>query len=251
MVSAVIITRNEEENIRGCLNAVSWCDEIVVVDDHSTDRTLEIASKLGAKVYKKALGGDFAKLRNFALSKVTSDWAFFIDADEEVSRKLAEEVQRATKKSEYDGYYVSRITIWEGKKLRFGDFIHFSLLRLARTKSGVWEGRVHERWVVDGNIGSLHFPLIHIQRGGVQELLKKINSYSSLRAKELFSQKKKSGFWIIFFFPLSKFILTYFIKLGFLDALPGLLSAIVMSFYTFLVRAKLWLLWHEAASKKA
>src|SRR6185503_7590339 len=108
MISAVILTKNEETNISDCLDSVAWCDEKIVIDDHSTDKTVEIAHKKGAKVFVRTLGNDFSDQRNYALDKAQGDWVFFIDADERLSSALWYEIMQRTSESidDCNGYYV-------------------------------------------------------------------------------------------------------------------------------------------------
>lgn len=247
-LSVIIIAKNEEDTILSCIRSVGFADEIILIDDYSTDRTPEVAAKEGAKIYRRALAGDFSEQRNFALSKSRGDWNLFIDADEIVSKDLAHEIEQVILSTEYVGFFIPRITVFNGRKMHFGEFLQFSLLRLAKKDCGKWEGKVHEHWIVDGKVGKLHFPLRH-NLGGVGEFLAKINYYSSLRASELFKEDKRSNYFVILFFPSVKFFVNYILKLGFLDGIPGVINAIGMSFYTFLVKGKLWLLWNETTKK--
>jgi glycosyltransferase involved in cell wall biosynthesis len=120
MISAVIITKNEEENIKRCLQSLSWCDEIIVVDDDSTDKTVEIAKKSGAKVYNRTMNSDFSAQRNFGLEKAKGDWVLFIDADEKVTSALWYEIMSHTNNpiNEYAGFYIKRIDTMWGKELK-------------------------------------------------------------------------------------------------------------------------------------
>ena len=126
-----------------------------------------------------------------------------------------------------------------GKHLEYGDVGHVSLLRLGR--GGQWHGRVHETWQVAGPVGHLKSPLYHYPHPDYVEFLHHINNYSTLRAGELKTRNCKTSLLEIIFFPLGKFLSLYLIKLGFLDGTMGFIHAMTMSFYTFLVRAKLYL----------
>lgn len=248
-VSAVILTKNEGEVIRDCIRSLSWCDAVIVIDDFSDDDTVEIAASEGALVYKRKLNSDFASQRNYACSKIKTDWVFFLDADERVEKPLVDEILSRIQDTSASGFRIPRVTVWEGKTMKFGEFFQFSMLRLGRKGSGKWVGRVHERWEIDGEIETIRTPIIHNQRGGVNEFLRRINIYSTLRADELFGLKKQSNFLEILMMPILKFCWNYFFRLGLLDGTAGLINAIGMSFYTFLVRAKVWLLWNDAAKK--
>ena len=242
MVSVIILARNEELTIRQCLSSVAWADEKIVIDDYSEDKTVEIAKEMGAKVYKRSLGNDFSKQRNFGLEKATGDWILFLDADEKISHSLQYEVTTAIHDAlnTTKGYYVKRFdTIWN-KKVTHGEVGSVVLLRLARKGSGLWKGKVHETWRVKGKKEKLHHTLDHYPHQTMTAFLSEINYYSTLRAQELFKKRKTTNLFQIITFPVGKFIFNYFFRLGFLDGVPGLIIAVMMSFHPFLVRGKLW-----------
>lgn len=247
MISVVILTKNEEKNIATCLENLSWCDEKIVIDDQSSDKTVEIAKKLGAEVFSRPLNGDFSAQRNFGLEKAKGDWILFIDADEQVSSALWYEIMERTNDpiNEYSGFYIKRRDIIWGKELHFGEVSNLKLLRLAKKNAGFWEGRVHEEWKIKGKKLTLNNVLTHYPHQTVEEFLKEINYYTDVRASELYTRKVKVQWWEIIAYPKAKFVMNYFFKRGFLDGLPGLVFALMMSFHSFLVRSKLWLLWQK------
>lgn len=247
MISAVILTKNEENNILECLKSLSWCDEVIVIDDESHDKTVEIVKKAGAKVFVHPLQEDFAAQRNFGLEKAKGDWILFIDADERVTQGLWYEIMAKTNApfSPYSGYYLKREdSIW-GKKLLHGETGNIKILRLAKRDAGKWEGKVHERWNVKEKTEILQNPLIHYPHQTIKEFLQEINFYTDLRARELHKKKVHVSWFSILLYPKAKFIVNYFAKVGFLDGLPGFIFAIMMSLHSFLVRGKLWLLWQK------
>jgi glycosyltransferase involved in cell wall biosynthesis len=245
MITAIILTRNEEENIGRCLESVKWCDEIIVVDDKSSDKTIEIAKKYGATVYLHDLNNDFSAQRNFGLSKAKNEWVLFIDSDEIISDALAFEISNAIGLKDqnlknFNGYYVKRIDFMWGKQLKYGETGDIKLLRLAKKKCGLWVGMAHERWKVKGLTVSLANPIFHFPHKNLNEFLKEINFYTDIRARELKDLNTKVFFWAIIGYPLGKFIVNYIFKRGFMDRMAGLIFAISMSFHSFLVRGKLW-----------
>ncbi|MGE5041742.1 MAG: glycosyltransferase family 2 protein [Candidatus Levyibacteriota bacterium] len=242
MISAVILVKNEEENIVDCLESVSFCDEILVIDDNSTDNTASLAKLHKAKVVKNSLGDNFSKQRNFALSIAKNDWVLFVDADERVSVTLAHEIKRSIEQNHADGYQILRRDKLFGKILKHGELKNKYFLRLGKKGSGLWKGSVHEKWDIAGNVLKLDHSLLHEPHKTIAEFLKEVNYYTTLRAKELHTQGIKSSFWNILFYTKGKFFITYFLKLGFLDGIPGLLLSLMMSFHSFLVRSKLYLL---------
>src|SRR5260221_9799069 len=163
MISAVVLTKNEEKNIVDCLESLSFCDEILIVDDNSADRTVEISKGMNARVISHSLDNDFSKQRNFALDNVNNDWVLFVDADERVSKVLAREIDYVVAENRFDGFFVKRYdTIW-GKLLKHGEIGDLRLLRLGKRDKGRWKGKVHEKWLIDGRTSGLrnflyHFP---------------------------------------------------------------------------------------------
>lgn len=248
MISTVILTKNEEANIVDCIKSVSWCDEVIVVDDNSEDRTVELARKLNAKIYLHPIDNDFSSQRNFGLSKAKGDFVLFLDADERVSDALAFEISNIANQitdqalGKNCGFYIKRSDFMWGRQLKFGEAGGIRLLRLAKKNAGKWVGKVHEKWNVKGYVGKLKNPIIHFPHKTLQEFLREINYYTTIRAEELFKKGSHTNFISVLVYPLGKFILNYFLKRGFLDGIAGLVVAITMSFHSFLVRGKLWLL---------
>jgi len=246
-LSAVILTKNEESNILDCLESLSFADEIIIVDDNSEDRTDEVIKNLKdkrIKLYKRSLEYDFSKQRNFGLDKSKNEWVIFVDADERVPKSLASELLSLEDRlSEgVDAFSIKRLDVMWGKELRYGETGNIKLVRLAKKSVGAWDGAVHEVWNVEGNIGELNNPLIHYPHPTVREFIAEISTYSTIRANELHRDKITVNAIQIILYPKAKFILNYFLKLGFLDGVQGMVVALMMSFHSFLVRSKLWLL---------
>lgn len=242
-ISVIILTKNEENNILDCLETLMDMDEIIVVDDYSVDRTTQIIKNLrnkNIKLFKNHLKGDFSKQREFALGKATNEWVLCVDADERVSRQLLEEINAKIKEDSPNGFFIKRVDVLWGKRLMHGETGNVRLLRLAKKNMGKWQGKVHEVWDIKGKIGKLDNELIHYPHQTIREFLKEINYYSTIRAGELCKKNMKVSFYDIVLYPKAKFILNYFIRLGFLDGMPGLVAALMMSFHSFLVRGKLW-----------
>lgn len=245
-ISAVVLTKNEEEKLQNCLKSLDFCDEIIVVDDNSNDKTLEIAKKHNAKVYKRLLNNNFADQRNFGMSKAKNDWIFFVDADEVVSEKLQKEVLGLVKCDVTSGYYIRRCDVFWNKEIKRGELnnaFNNGFLRLVKKGSGQWFGSVHEVFfIANGKIGKSKNYLLHYPHDDLSDFIKKINFYSTIRANELFENGKSTNFFDIMFVPFFKFIYTYFIQLGFLDGAEGFVYSFLMTFHSFLVRSKLYLL---------
>lgn len=241
-ISAVVLAKNEQDNIYRCINSLKFCNEIIVVDDNSTDLTRQIAEENGAKIYVHALNDDFAAQRNFALDKVLNKWILFVDADEIVSPELAEEIKSAILSKDTVGYYIKRVDYFKGKRMNFGETGSKYLLRLARHGAGKWSRKVHEKWKVSGLTLKLKHPLFHYPHPTIKSFIDEIELYSNLHAIANNSERKKSNLIKIVFIPLFKFIDNWIIKGGFLDGNRGIVFALMMSFHSYLSWSKLWLL---------
>lgn len=243
-ITAIVLTHNNEDTIEQCLSSLSFCSTTMVIDNNSTDTTRNIAKKMGAHVIKHRHDGNFAFQRNFAFDQIKTDWALFVDSDEIVPEDLAKEIQSAVQHEENVAYYIRRKDIWCNKELKHGevaDVYANGLIRLMRRRSGTWKGRVHEVFeVYDGEVDRLYHFLHHYPHQTVASFLTDVNWYSSLRAKELYEAKQKVSSWQLMAYPFGKFLYTYIIKLGFLDGAPGFVYSFLMSFHSFLVRAKLY-----------
>ena len=254
MITAIVLSHNDEKIIGKTLSSLSWCDEIIVIDDESTDKTPDIARKTGATVHTHPLNDDFAAQRNFGLSKVKGpaltrgestrggEWGLFVDSDEIVTEKLADEIRRVTDTSEVYGYFVGRKDVLWGRELTHGETGNVRLLRLAKKDAGKWERPVHEVWNVKGETKTLTHSLLHYPHPDVAQFIDEINRYSTLNAKHFYTQGMRTNIGQIVLYPGLKFFVNYVWRLGFLDGMPGAVAATLMSFHSFLTRAKLYVL---------
>lgn len=244
-ITVIVLTKNDEKNIVDCLESVSEFEEIIVVDDYSTDRTLEVIRNLSffykIHIFQNNLDANFSKQRNFGLKKAKYDWVLFIDSDERVTKELLIEL-RSADVQKYSGFYIKRRDIMWGKELKYGETGNIKLLRFGAKDKGQWGGSVHEVWSIKGSRGNIKGSIIHYPHQTVKEFLEEIDFYSTIRAKELMKEGVKASILSIIFFIKGKFILNYLFKMGFMDGIPGLLVALLMSLHSFFVRAKLFLL---------
>jgi len=256
-ISAVVLTKDEEKNIERCLKSLSFCNEIIVIDDYSTDKTIEkvqsskfklqIKSKI--QIFGKKLNKDFAAQRNFGMSRASNEWILFVDADEVVSKELAKEIVKLLNGYivKENAYYIRRRDFFWGKELKYGELRRIrqmGLIRLLKKDSGKWLGNVHEEFKVKSQkskVKSLNSFLNHYPHQTLKEFIQDVNYYSSLRAKKLYNQGKSVNILEIIIWPLGKFISNFLINLGFLDGAAGFAYAFLMSFHSFLVRAKLYM----------
>jgi len=239
-LTGVVLTRNEYATLSVCLRSLQFCDEIIVVDDYSTDETRLIAQKLGASVFKHHLNGNYAFQRNIGLKKARGEWVLFVDADEVVSKALAQNITRAIKKGFYAGYLVKRYDIWLGKKMQAGSGVAW-LLRLAKRNSGKWVRSVHEVWEVEGEVGNLSGQLLHYPHPSVNSFIEHVSSYAKLHAEENLTEGKRSSLAKILFVPVLKAFDIYIFKGGYRDGTHGLVYTMIMSLHSFLAWWELYL----------
>ncbi len=242
MISAVVLTKNNEKLIERCIVSLGFCEELLIIDDGSTDKTLEIAKKQrkDVHIYSHTLDGDFSKQRNFGLKKAKGEWVLFIDSDEEVSDQLQEEIKKAVGNKTVNGYSLKRKDYFKGRWLTHGETSHVTLLRLGRRGKGEWARPVHEVWNIEEPLQMLENPLHHYAHETISEFLADINTYSTMHARVSFEEGKRATFFTVISKPVGKFILNYFVRCGFLDGMQGLIMAIMMSFHSFLAQGKLW-----------
>jgi glycosyltransferase involved in cell wall biosynthesis len=237
----VVITLDEEERLRACLESVAWADEIVVVDAESTDKTVQVAREFTDRVVVRPWPG-FAAQKNFALGQARAEWILSLDADEEVSRELKDDVARVLADPRpHDGYRVPRRNIMWDRWIRHGGLYPDWQLRLFRRGRGRFPDRsVHESVVVDGSVGRLRGPLLHRSYHDVADFLARADRYSSLAAQEWVESGRRVGLLELVARPLGRFLSMYLVRGGFLDGRRGLLLAVLYAYYVFIRSAKVW-----------
>jgi len=248
-ISAIIITKNEEANITDCLHSINWVDEIVLVDAESTDKTVELARNLTSKIFIRKWEG-FVKQKEFALNQTLNEWILNIDADERVSPLLKDEIINLNR-NDVDGYYLRRENYFLKKHVKFCGWDNDYQLRLVRkSKTHFTDRLVHEGAVVEGKTELLKNRLVHYTFTSVEKTISKINHYSSLRAEELFREKKKVGGFTIISHGIAAFFRFFIALRGYKDGVHGLIISLFNSITTFLVYMKVWELQTEEKAKK-
>lgn len=246
-ITAILITKNEEGNIKDCLESINWVDEIILVDAESTDKTLEIAQSYNPKTFIRKWKG-YADQKEFALSKAANEWVLSIDADERVSPLLKEEIINLNE-NDADGYYIRRQNYFLKRHIKTCGWDNDYQLRLFRkSKTAVTDRLVHESFVVNGTIKHLKNRLIHFTFTSIEKTIGKINRYSSLKAQELFKKNKKSNSLTILSHGAAAFLRFYIVLGGFKEGVHGMIISLFNSFTTFLVYMKLWELHTEKKS---
>ena len=242
MISGIIVAKNAKDTIERALRSIDFCDEIIVIDDNSEDKTGKIAQKLGAKVYKRNLEGDYASQRNFGLQKAKGDWVFFLDTDEIVSENLKKIILGDKLKcTNYNGFFIKRRDIFLGKELKHGESGNIKLLRFARKNAGKWKRKVHEYWDIKKGLGYMKGEIIHYPHKNLHIFIDKISHYSKIHYKENEREGKRSNILKIIFYPSGKFLYNYFWKLAIFDGVHGFVISILMSFHSFISWSGLWL----------
>jgi glycosyltransferase involved in cell wall biosynthesis len=238
-ISATIISCNEERNIARALESLRCCDEVVVIDSGSIDRTAEIAAKLGARVIDTPWGG-YARQKNLAAEHAENDWILSIDADEALSEALEGEIWQIKKNGpQFDAYTMPRLAQYLGKWILHSGWYPDRKVRLYHRERARWVGEfVHESVQVDGRIGHLESDLLHFTCSSLSEHLKSMDRYTTLAAEQLVAQKKKIGWTQLLLDPGWTFWRTFILQRGFLDGVEGLAIANMASLYNFVKYAK-------------
>jgi glycosyltransferase involved in cell wall biosynthesis len=226
MLSVIVITKNEAQHIARCLQSIAWADEIIVLDSGSDDDTVNICKRFTEQVFVTDWPG-FGPQKQRALDKAQHDWVLSLDADEEVSNALKQEIQKAMLQSNVNGFEIPRLSSYCGKQIQHAGWWPDYVLRLFRRDAGHFtDDVVHERVLVEGKIHRLKSPILHEAFVDPEEVLHKINSYSSLSAQKLLSQGKNASVGLAVGKGLWTFIRTYFLKAALLDGAEGLMLAI-------------------------
>lgn len=238
-ISVIIITKNEEHNIRECLESVLWANEIIVVDSGSTDSTLDIAKEYGVKIIKKEWGG-FAQQKSAALNAATNKWVLSIDADERVTFGLRDEIINLNE-NEFSGYYIKRENYFYKKKITTCGWDKDKQIRLfVKKKTSVTNKMVHEGFIVDGKVGILNNYILHYTFRNISSTIEKINHYSTLSAIEYKDKNIEVTIVKIISHTISAFLRYFFSLKGYKDGMHGFLISIFNSLTTLLHYSKLW-----------
>lgn len=227
-IAAIVITKNEEAVISRCLESVQWADEVIVVDSGSTDSTLEIAQRLGARTVITPDWPGPGPQRNRAIDHATADWILALDADEWVTPELQEEILAAVNApGDQVGYRIPRLSSYCGRRMRHGgwwpDYVS-RLFRRGRARFG--GGIVHDHLVPDGRMGKLRNPLLHEAITDLDDMLDKLNSYSSWGAQTLHEGGRRAGLSTALVHGAWTFFRTYLLRAGFLDGREGFMLAV-------------------------
>jgi glycosyltransferase involved in cell wall biosynthesis len=246
-LSAIVITKNEVNNIAHCLESLHFVDEIVVVDSGSIDGTTDLARQYTEKVYTIEWRG-YAATKQYALEKTTGEWILWLDADERVTAGLAKEIRSVIQNPrQHSGFQVPRRAYFLGRWIKHGGWYPGYVIRLFKKEAGHFgEEKVHERLHLTGQVGTLKGPIDHYTDNTIQHYFDKFNQYTSLAAEDLGEKEKRFHVLDLFIRPIHMFLKMYLWKTGFLDGIEGFLLAVFSAHYVFVKYAKLWELGRKA-----
>jgi glycosyltransferase involved in cell wall biosynthesis len=246
-IGAVVIAKDEEHIIGDCLRSLQWMDEIIVVDDGSTDRTVEIAKELGAKVIEQPMVG-FASQRNTGIDASTTDWLFHPDADMVMSEALAKELRETMNNPDKDGYAIWLDNYWLGQLMKYGSWRYKPRLMVA-PRHVRFVKELHEVLDFQGEIGVLRNTLAHYTDTNYSDRLAKSNQYSSMQAQEKYDKGDRFSMFRFVIEPFKYGIYYYVYKQGFRDGLVGFIHFLHVVFVTFVLHIKLWEIERDAKAK--
>ncbi len=251
-ISGVIIAFNEEKNIERCINSLrKVCDEIIVVDSYSTDRTEEICRSLNVRFFQNPFGG-YREQKNYALQFASFDYVLSLDADEALSVELEESILKVKDNLKFDGYYVKRLNNYCGQWIYHSNWYPDWKLRLFKKDKGHWGGiNPHDRFELTKKSTSSHLQgdLLHWVLSTYEEHIAKTNNFSTIAAREYYKLGKKSSYLKIILNPSWRFVKAYFLKLGFLDGFNGFVICSLSAHTSFLKYMKLKRLIIESKKK--
>lgn len=240
-ISVVMVVKNEEKDIGDCLERIKWADEIVVLDNGSTDKTIEIAKKYTKNIFIDT--SEFSDLLyNKPIQRAQGEWILLIDADERISPALAKEIKETImRKDAVEGYYIPFKHHFLGKWLRYGGCYPSYLPRLAKREKASMQFVIHSPLCVEGRLGYLKNEILHIGDKNLYHRVEKTNKYTTLQAEQRYKERRKSILFLVSqlsTLPILRFIKMYFVKKGFLDGILGLIRAQLYMYTWFLVYMK-------------
>lgn len=249
-VSAIVTTFNEEQHIAGCIESLLWCDEILVVDSFSTDKTPEIARGYDKVRFSQRTYYGSASQKNWAMDQVENDWILIFDADERCTPALQKEIQELLAGNPtHDAYTIHRRVYFLDRVIRFSGWQHDRVVRLVRTGTARYPNRrVHADMITRGPAPVLRSSMDHYMADSLDEYIKRIEKYSFWGASQNWREKKTSGYTQVFGRSLWRFLRTYIFQLGILDGMHGLVFCMLQAYGTYLKWALLWG-WHVNAAR--
>jgi len=239
-IAVLILTYNEQKNIKECIQSAAFADEIIVIDSGSSDDTVMIAQQLGATVFHHPMTEGFAAQRNFAQLQTAADWILFLDADERITPELAAEIKQKIAIEHGYAYEIARRNIAFGQWLRYGGWYPDYTLRLYPRTAVSWHGIVHEEARMTIPKRKMSNPLDHYTYTDWNRYFAKFNSYTTLMANQNYEKGKRATFFAIIGRPFFAFFKMYILKCGWRDGKIGFILAVFHFFYTMAKYVKLY-----------
>lgn len=245
LISAVITAKNEEQKIAECLQSVKWADEIIVVDDESTDKTRKIAQKFTNKIFQHKSSGYVEPVRNFAISKATGDWILLVDADEIIPESLEKKLREISLIERHASYIsIPRKNVIFGKWIKNSGWWPDYQIRFFKKGSLVWPSEIHKQPELSGDTFTLEareeYSLHHNHYRTISEYLQRMNRYTDVEAKEFIKSKKDFMWTDLITKPFNEFLSRFFARGGYRDGLHGLVLSGLQAISMFVVSLKIW-----------
>jgi glycosyltransferase involved in cell wall biosynthesis len=249
-ISAIVTTFNEEAHIAGCIESLLWCDEILIVDSFSADRTPEIARGFDRVRFVQRTYFGSASQKNWAMDQVTNEWILIFDADERCTPALQREIEELLASGpRHEGYTIKRRVHFLGRVIRFSGWQHDRVVRLIRNGSARYPNRrVHADMITRGPAPVLRNPMEHYMSDSLDEYVRRIEKYSFWGAAQNWKEGRRAGFVQVFGRSIWRFFRTFIFQLGILDGMHGLVFCMLQSYGTYLKWSLLWG-WHVNAAR--
>lgn len=237
-LSVIVLTKNEEQQIAGCLESLEWAEEIIIVDSGSVDKTIAIARKFTDKIFLNR-ENDFSAKRNLGLAEAKGEWLLYVDADERVSSKLQSEIEAVIEEDSFIAYSIPRKNFYYGNH----EWPYLEKIERLFKKNGLkeWKGKLHESPIINGPIGELRNPLLHYTHRDLSSMVEKTIEWSKIEAQLRFEVNHPPVVW--WRFPrvmLSEFYRSYIKQGGWKVGTVGVIESVYQSFSIFVTYARLW-----------
>lgn len=241
MLSVIVLTRNEEDRVKACLESVKWADEIIIIDSGSNDKTLEIAKRYTDKIYQVE-NEDFSDKRNLGTKKAQGEWILYVDADERVLNPLKEEINFLIQSDSDSAYAISRKNIVFGSEVNYGPFWPDWVIRLIKKENFEgWIGKVHEYPKFKGTLGYTKNSLLHLTHRGIEHIVLKSLEWSKIDAKlRLDAKHPKMSGWRFLRIFVSEIFIQGILRKGFFSGTIGIMDSLLQSFSMFMTYVRLW-----------
>lgn len=241
MISAVVLSRNDDELIKGCLESVKWVDEIIVIVDEGPGKTIETAKRYTDRIFKYS-GDDFSSRRNLGMDEAKGDWVLFVDSDERVLASLKQEIQEVVRRLDKSAYALSRLNIIFGQRVNYGPYKHDWMIRLfKKDKFKKWVGKIHEHGEFEGELGYSKNSLVHLTHRDVDQIVLKSLEWSYIDAELRFnSHHPAMTGWRFLRIFMTEFFNQGIKRKGFFNGTIGTMDSILQTFSLFITYVRLW-----------